>query len=185
MQNMLILCEVNQAECFRRGIDAPKSTIKIEVNPAKLPEELRAFVADNLSEGYRLSMRDEFYLRRPDLIGFMEAILVAKDFSEAPKDKDPFFSKSFSDRMKEVDAVAKDKWEMRAKELAEAQSDDVLIDDVRKQKIAQAALSKSDESKGDKETREEQHEKRINEQYEKRMNEQEKLGPEKPLGSKK
>jgi hypothetical protein len=38
---MQILCEVNQTECFRRGIDAPRSTMKIEVDPAKLPEEIR------------------------------------------------------------------------------------------------------------------------------------------------
>jgi hypothetical protein len=126
--DMKILCAVNQAECFRRGIDAPASTIKIEVNPAKLPEELRAFVADNLADGHRLSMRDEFYLRRPDLIGFMEAILVAKDFSESNEDKDPFLS--FSERMKEVDAGAKDKWEKRASELAKAQEQPEGLDDL-------------------------------------------------------
>jgi hypothetical protein len=177
---MKILCAINQAECFRRGIDAPASTIKIEVNPAKLPEELRAFVADNIADGHRLSLRDEFYLRRPDLIGFMEAILIAKAFSQSEEYKDSFYVRSIHEWMKEVDKATKDEWEKRAKELAEAQSDDVLLGDVRKQKIAQAALSKSDN-----ETREEQHEKRMNEQYEKRMNEQEKLGPEKPFGSKK
>ena len=51
---MQILCEVNQAECFRRGIDAPRSTIKIEVDPAKLPEEIREFLADHLYEGDKL-----------------------------------------------------------------------------------------------------------------------------------
>jgi hypothetical protein len=94
---MQILCEVNQAECFRRGIFAPRSTIKLDVNPSKLPRDLRTFVADNLYEGYRLGFDDhinnetgeskayaskEFELYRPDLTGFMEAILRAKEFQE-------------------------------------------------------------------------------------------------------
>src|ERR1700675_2503064 len=80
---MQILCEVNQAECFRRGIDAPRSTMKIEVDPAKLPEEIREFLADHLHEGDKLSARDDFQLLRPDLLGFMEAVLTAKEYKEA------------------------------------------------------------------------------------------------------
>jgi hypothetical protein len=39
---MQILCEVNQAECFRRGIDAPRSSMKIEVDPGEVAgEEIR------------------------------------------------------------------------------------------------------------------------------------------------
>ena len=41
----------------RRGIDAPRSTMKIEVDPAKLPEEIREFLADHLYEGDKLSAR--------------------------------------------------------------------------------------------------------------------------------
>ena len=52
---MQILCEVNQAECFRHGIDAPR--MNIEVDPAKLPEEIREFLADHLYEGDKLSAR--------------------------------------------------------------------------------------------------------------------------------
>jgi len=80
---MQILCEVNQAECFRRGIDAPRSTMKIEVDPAKLPEEIREFLADHLHEGDKLSARDDFQLLRPDLLGFMETVLTAKEYKEA------------------------------------------------------------------------------------------------------
>jgi hypothetical protein len=79
---MRILCEVNQAECFRRGIDAPRSTMKIEVDPAKLPEEIRKFLADHLHEGDRLSARDDFQLLRPDLLGFMETA-SARPYSRA------------------------------------------------------------------------------------------------------
>jgi hypothetical protein len=35
-KQMQILCEVNQAERFRRGIDAPRSTMKIEVDPGEV-----------------------------------------------------------------------------------------------------------------------------------------------------
>jgi hypothetical protein len=175
---MKILCAVNQAECFRRGIDAPASTIKIEVNPAKLPDEFRAFVADNIAEGHRLSLRDEFYLRRPDLIGFMEAILIAKAFSQSEEYKDSFYVRSIHEWMKEVDKATKDEWEKRAKELAEAQGDDVLLGDAKKQKVAQAALSKSESSKSD--TREERYEKRMDERAE-----QQKLSNEALFGSKK
>jgi hypothetical protein len=83
VQKMQIICEVNQAECFRRGIDAPRSTMKIEVDPAKLPEEIREFLADHLHEGDKLSARDDFQLLRPDLLGFMETVLTAKEYSEA------------------------------------------------------------------------------------------------------
>lgn len=80
---MQILCEVNQAESFRRGIDAPRSAMKIEVDPAKLPEEIREFLADHLYEGDKLSARDDFQLLRPDLLGFMETVLTAKEYKEA------------------------------------------------------------------------------------------------------
>jgi hypothetical protein len=82
-KQMQILCEVNQAECLRRGIDAPRDTMKIEVDPAKLPEEIREFLADHLHEGDKLSARDDFQLLRPDLLGFMETVLTAKEYTEA------------------------------------------------------------------------------------------------------
>jgi hypothetical protein len=177
---MQILCEVNQAECFRRGIDAPKSTIKLEVTPAKLPEDLRAFVADNLYDGYKLSLFEG--IPGTDLVALMEAILANQEFKKAnPNEWLSDFGTWIKGDGKEMAGQRLEK----AKELAEAQGGDVLSGDAKKQKVAQAALSKSEESKSDKETREEQHEKRMNEQYEKRMNEQEKLGPEKPLGSRK
>jgi hypothetical protein len=45
---MKILCKVNQAEWFRRGIDVPSAAFQIEVDPAKLTQEERDFVADRL-----------------------------------------------------------------------------------------------------------------------------------------
>jgi hypothetical protein len=48
---MKILCKVNQAACFRRGIDIPSAAFEIEVDPAKLTQEERDFVADRLRNG--------------------------------------------------------------------------------------------------------------------------------------
>jgi hypothetical protein len=140
---MKIFCVVNQAECFRRGIDAPASTVKIEINPAKLPEALRAFVADNLLDGYKLGFKrlgdpdagkskeyadSQFMLYRPDLLGLMEAVLRAKEFVQA-KAEESNRSKylCFDEWIKNVDAAANIKREKRAKELADAQSEDEFI----------------------------------------------------------
>lgn len=39
---------VNQAECLRRGIDAPKSIVTIEVTPAEIPPGLRNLIAKRM-----------------------------------------------------------------------------------------------------------------------------------------
>jgi hypothetical protein len=39
---------VNQAEAMRRGIDAPKSIVTIDVDPAKLSQEERDLIADRM-----------------------------------------------------------------------------------------------------------------------------------------
>ena len=45
---MKLRFEVDQAECFRKGIDCPKSIVTIEVDPAKIPESERILIADRL-----------------------------------------------------------------------------------------------------------------------------------------
>ena len=116
---MQILCEVNQAECFRRGIDAPRSAMKIEIDPAKLPEEIREFLADNLYEGDKLSARDAFQLLRPDLLCFMEAVLTAKEYEEASDHNHTQIL--FEEWIKGAGKDAEAKREKAAKELVEAQ----------------------------------------------------------------
>ena len=116
---MQILCEVNQAECFRRGIDAPRSTMKIEVDPAKLPEEIREFLADHLYEGDKLSAGDDFQLLRPDLLGFMETVLTAKEYKEASDYNHTQIL--FDEWIKGAGKDAEAKREKAAKELVEAQ----------------------------------------------------------------
>jgi hypothetical protein len=45
---MKLRFEVDQAECFRKGIDCPKSVVTIEVNPSDIPQEERNLIADRL-----------------------------------------------------------------------------------------------------------------------------------------
>ena len=45
---MKLRFEVDQAEAFRRGIDAPKSIVTVEVNPSELSQEKRNLIADRL-----------------------------------------------------------------------------------------------------------------------------------------
>jgi hypothetical protein len=90
-----ILCQVDQAECFRRGIDAPSRTVKLEIDPSKIPANIRSFIAAQLYEGRKFGVRwykgsqvegggkdrelclDEFRLWRPDVLGFFETVLTA------------------------------------------------------------------------------------------------------------
>jgi hypothetical protein len=118
-EQMQILCEVNRAECFRRGIDAPRSTMKIEVDPAKLPEEIREFLADHLYEDDKLSARDDFQLLRPDLLGFMETVLTAKEYEEASGHNHT--QMLFDEWIKGAGKDTETKRERAAKELVDAQ----------------------------------------------------------------
>jgi hypothetical protein len=45
---MKLRFSVDQAECFRNGIDCPKSIVTIEVEPANLSDEERILIADRL-----------------------------------------------------------------------------------------------------------------------------------------
>lgn len=115
---MQILCVVNQAECFRRGFDAPRSTIKIEVDPAKLPEDIREFLADHLHDGYKAS--SEIELRSPDLLGLMEAVLTFKEFKEHRKGEE-WHTGLLDDWTKGAGKAGSAGRLARAKELTEAQ----------------------------------------------------------------
>ena len=50
---MRIMCDVNQLECLRYGVEALSSTVEIDVDPKLLTLEQRNFVVDNLYEGVR------------------------------------------------------------------------------------------------------------------------------------
>ena len=53
---MKVRFEVNQAEAFRRGIDAPNSIVEIDLDPTKLDKRTRDLIADRL-EGIKLITR--------------------------------------------------------------------------------------------------------------------------------
>jgi hypothetical protein len=46
---MTLRFEVDQADAFRRGINIPKSTIHLDVDPSKLSAEERNLIADRLN----------------------------------------------------------------------------------------------------------------------------------------
>jgi hypothetical protein len=72
---MKILCAVNQAECLRHGIDAPSSTVKIEVDPIRLTERQRNFLADELYDGLRFPSHERYYqICPPNYDGLIAAI---------------------------------------------------------------------------------------------------------------
>jgi len=71
---MRILCEVNQAECLRHGIDAPSSTVKIEVDPKSLTQEQRELVASQLYDGLRFPTSAGFGICPPTYEGIMAVV---------------------------------------------------------------------------------------------------------------
>ena len=91
---MVLRFEVNQAEAFRQGVDVPKSTNHLDVNPAELSQEDRNLIADRLNgidvtqlvfsasekKGFRQASEDwapQFYrivAKLPTLESLMEAI---------------------------------------------------------------------------------------------------------------
>ena len=71
---MKILCDVDQGECLRHGVDAPSSTIKIEVDPKSLTEEQRNFVASLLYDGLRFPNPPGSEICPPTYEGFIAAV---------------------------------------------------------------------------------------------------------------
>jgi hypothetical protein len=84
-QIMKILCPVDQADCFRRGIDYNSSTIRLDVNPATLPFELRDYIGNHLVEGHIIPREEKFLLSSPTIEGFFEAVLFAIEYDKAVK----------------------------------------------------------------------------------------------------
>ena len=77
---MLILCDVDQKEAFRRGNEAPSNTAKIAVDLAKLSPEMRDYIADYLwfveilGPCFDQDHRNVHALSDPSYRGFLEAI---------------------------------------------------------------------------------------------------------------
>jgi hypothetical protein len=76
LQTVKLLCDVDQAECLRFGVDAPSSTVKIDVDPESLTEEQRNFVADNLYDGLRFPSHKNGDICPPTYEGFMAAVTL-------------------------------------------------------------------------------------------------------------
>jgi hypothetical protein len=71
---MNILADVDQAECFRQGVNAPSSTVKIDVDPKTLTEDQRNFVADHLYDKLRFPSDAAYEICPPSYEGFIAAV---------------------------------------------------------------------------------------------------------------
>jgi hypothetical protein len=67
---MTILFPVDQRSALRAGINAPDSSVKLEVDPGSLSALHCAILADSLEDGYRSSI----VLVQPDLAGLMKRL---------------------------------------------------------------------------------------------------------------
>jgi hypothetical protein len=114
---MHILSHIDRTECFRRGIDVQSSTIKFDINPAKLPQDLREFIADNLLNSYELH---GVLLRSPDLNGFFEAVVLGQEHRRTNTTGAIEFPKFFDQMPDEKKAELA----RRVKDLVEQQGED-------------------------------------------------------------
>lgn len=85
---MNITFKVDQAAALKAGINAPTSTVKLDIDPAELTQQEREFLASALTDGYDATKRggissfdpntrsSALYLLRPDLQGVREAIAL-------------------------------------------------------------------------------------------------------------
>ena len=74
IQTVKILCDVDQVECLRHGVDAPSSPIEVEVDPKSLTEEQRNFVASQLYDGLRFPNSPGSEICPPTYEGFIAAV---------------------------------------------------------------------------------------------------------------
>lgn len=125
---MKILCQVDQAECFRRGIDAASSTIKINIDPSKVPYDIREFIAKHLIDGHILRSSEEFRLNGLGIPAFFETILWAMEYHKAKEKAQEnwkaLFYREWLDKMDIPEfGPLSDEIEERAKGFSEAQGE--------------------------------------------------------------
>jgi hypothetical protein len=72
---MKIRCAVNQSEALRQGVDAPKATVLIDVEPSTLSEYARDVIADKLVKGHDLTAFEPFHLIRATKDEFLEKVV--------------------------------------------------------------------------------------------------------------
>lgn len=82
---MKLRFKLDQAACFRRGINAPRSIVEIEVNPASLNQDVRDMIAARMVNGIDIckissSPAQLLISESHDIEGLIEA--VKEDFPE-------------------------------------------------------------------------------------------------------
>jgi hypothetical protein len=90
---MKLRFEIDQAELFRKGIDAPKSVITIEVDPSKISAKDRNLIADRLNgidvgtmiflDGKTGKSSRRLVAETPDYAGLIEAVRTNQKEIEA------------------------------------------------------------------------------------------------------
>lgn len=79
---MQVQIRINQKEAIKRGIDAPHSTAKIDINPAEFTQPERDWIASQLYDGFRLDYYGYVQVPAPTVEGLREAI---REELEKPK----------------------------------------------------------------------------------------------------
>lgn len=75
---MKLRFKVDQASCFRDGVDAPTSIVDIDVNPSELDQNERDLIADRLHLGIEVRQRNGTGLvvaKHPSLEGLLHACM--------------------------------------------------------------------------------------------------------------
>lgn len=75
---MLIIVKINQAACLAKGLDAPSSTAKIELNPKLIPADMCQFLASKLQKN-SLFLDIEFDKPTPTLQDLDQALRVLRE----------------------------------------------------------------------------------------------------------
>lgn len=72
---MKLRFEIDQAECFRAGINAPNSIVTIEVDPAKVEQADRWLIADHLKGIDVMGLDSKRIIAlTPDIDGLIKAL---------------------------------------------------------------------------------------------------------------
>jgi hypothetical protein len=74
---MKIKVHINQAEAFRRGIDAKTSTKMITVKPSALPEAVRQLLADNFIPG-TTDIKNDVQIIEPSLVELVTQLVALR-----------------------------------------------------------------------------------------------------------
>ncbi len=75
---MTVRCHVNQGECLRRGIDAPRSKVLLTLYVETTTQDVRDMLADRMKPGrinvYKYGTDEPLWIPMPSVAGLLEAL---------------------------------------------------------------------------------------------------------------